>query len=177
MNFIFLAKSHLSSRRQKQKKKRHRKVSNITHNQVRTAIIAVTTVLIQMSDWASSRCSCSGRRGCHITDYRDQVSILNPDVPARRLFKVWSGFEVVETWTGRMPYVQFLSHVAWAGPDLRPRDLTSWPSSPSWSSCSPPAFVYWRGCVGRRSRTCPRRACWHPWLFWFAHQTAEHGPS
>lgn len=34
-----------------------------------------------------------------------QVSILNPDVRARRLFKV--GFEVVEKWTGRMLYDQF----------------------------------------------------------------------
>lgn len=61
--------------------------------------------------------------------------------------------------------------------DLRLHDLTSWPSSPSWSSCSPLSSACWRGCAGRRSRTCPRPACWHLWLFWFAHQTAERGPS
>lgn len=72
---------------------------------------------------------------------------------------------------------QFLSHLAHTGPGLQSYLLTFWLSCPSWSSCSPLSSVYWRGCAGRRSQTCPRPACWHPWLFWFAHQTAEHGPT
>lgn len=83
-------------------------------------------------------------------------------------------------WSGRLERKREEAwSVTWLGLISMPNPwpLTSWPSSPSWSSCSPLSAVCWRGFVDRRSQTCLRPACWHPWLSWFARQTGEHGPS